>query len=41
MDTTAVILLLVALAGGALVGWFLGSRPTAEWKTRHGERNEQ
>ena len=39
MDTTAVILLLVALAGGALVGWFLGSRPTAEWKTRHGERD--
>jgi DNA recombination protein RmuC len=39
MDTAVVILLLVALAGGALVGWFLGSRPTAEWKTRHAERD--
>ena len=40
MDTTAVILVLVALAGGALLGWFLGSRPAADWKARHGEREE-
>jgi DNA recombination protein RmuC len=41
MDTTAVILILVALAGGALLGWFLGSRPAADWKSRHGEREEE
>jgi DNA recombination protein RmuC len=39
MDTTAVIVVLVALAGGALVGWFLGSRPAADWKARHAERD--
>ena len=39
MDTTAVILILVALAGGALVGWFVGSRPAADWKARHAERD--
>jgi DNA recombination protein RmuC len=41
MDSTAVILILVALAGGALLGWFLGSRPVADWKARHGEREEE
>jgi DNA recombination protein RmuC len=41
MDTTAVILILVALAGGALLGWFLGSRPAADWKARHTEREEE
>jgi DNA recombination protein RmuC len=41
MDTTAVILILVALTGGALVGWFLGSRPAADWKARHAEREEE
>ena len=41
MDSTAVILILVALAGGALLGWFLGSRPAADWKARHGEREEE
>jgi DNA recombination protein RmuC len=39
MDTTAVVLILVALVGGALVGWFFGSRPTADWKARHAERD--
>jgi DNA recombination protein RmuC len=39
MDTTAVIVVLVALAGGTLVGWFLGSRPAADWKARHAERD--
>nr|WP_166180782.1 DNA recombination protein RmuC [Altererythrobacter segetis] len=38
---TAVILILVALAGGALVGWLLGSRPAADWKARHAEREEE
>ncbi len=41
MDTTAVILILVALALGALIGWFLGSRPVADWKARHGERDAE
>jgi len=41
MDTTAVILILVALAGGALLGWFMGSRPVADWKARHAEREEE
>jgi DNA recombination protein RmuC len=41
MDSTAVILIVVALAGGALLGWFLGSRPAADWKARHGEREEE
>jgi DNA recombination protein RmuC len=39
MDTTAVIFILVALAVGAVLGWFLGSRPAAEWKARHAERD--
>jgi DNA recombination protein RmuC len=39
MDTTAVILILVALVLGALVGWFLGSRPATAWKARHAERD--
>ena len=39
MDTTAVISILVALAGGVLLGWFVGSRPVADWKARHAERD--
>jgi DNA recombination protein RmuC len=39
MDTTAVILILVALVLGALVGWFLGSRTAMAWKARHAERD--
>ena len=39
MDTTAVIAILVALAGGVILGWFAGSRPAAEWKARHAERD--
>jgi DNA recombination protein RmuC len=38
MDLAAIALVLVALALGALAGWFFGSRPVAEWKARHGER---
>ena len=40
MDTTAAIFILVALAGGVLLGWFVGSRPAADWKARHAERDE-
>lgn len=39
MNTTAVILILVALVAGAVIGWVLGSRPVAEWKARHAERD--
>ncbi|MGZ3258683.1 MAG: DNA recombination protein RmuC [Croceibacterium sp.] len=39
MDTTAVVLILGALAAGGAIGWVLGSRPTADWKARHAERD--
>jgi DNA recombination protein RmuC len=41
MDTTSAILLLAAVVVGAAIGWFVGSRPTAEWKARHTEREEE
>ena len=37
MDTTAIILIFAALVIGGALGWFVGSRPVAEWKARHGE----
>ncbi|HSQ96029.1 MAG TPA: DNA recombination protein RmuC [Croceibacterium sp.] len=39
MDMTAVFLILGALAAGGAIGWVLGSRPTADWKARHAERD--
>jgi DNA recombination protein RmuC len=36
-----VLLFVIALVAGAAVGWFLGSRPVAEWKARHGERDAE
>ena len=41
MDTTAILLILAALALGAVAGWFFGSRPTADWRNRHGERETE
>jgi DNA recombination protein RmuC len=41
MDTTAALLVLAALAVGAGLGWFFGSRLAAEWRTRHAEREEE
>ena len=38
MDTTAIVLIFVALVLGAAAGWFFGSRPVADWRNRHGER---
>jgi DNA recombination protein RmuC len=38
---TLVLILLVGLAIGALAGWFVGSRPLAEWRARHGERESE
>ena len=41
MDTTAIILIFAALGIGALAGWFFGSRPVADWRSRHGERESE
>lgn len=41
MDPLAVILILAALALGAGLGWFFGSRPVADWRARHAERDAQ
>ncbi|MGI8944054.1 MAG: DNA recombination protein RmuC [Qipengyuania sp.] len=38
MDMLAIGLVLVALVCGLGLGWFLGSRPAADWRARHGER---
>lgn len=35
------IIAIVALVAGLVFGWFLGSRPVAEWKTRHAERDSE
>jgi DNA recombination protein RmuC len=40
VEALAIILAISALLVGAGLGWFLGSRPVAEWKARHGERDE-
>jgi len=39
MDAFALVLLLAALLVGLAAGWFLGARPIAEWRTRHGEKD--
>ena len=41
MNPTAValIVLTIGLAAGLALGWFLGSRPVAEWRARHAERD--
>ena len=39
MDTLIVFLIVVALLVGGALGWFVGSRPVADWKARHGERD--
>ena len=41
MDTTAIILIFVALALGVAAGWFFGARPVADWRRRHGERESE
>lgn len=35
MDTLNFVFILVALAAGTAIGWYFGSRPVADWKTRH------
>lgn len=41
MDMTATIIALLALGFGAALGWFLGSRPAADWRARHEERDAE
>ncbi len=43
MDPTflAIVLLVLGLIVGAAIGWFVGSRPVAEWKSRHAERDAE
>jgi DNA recombination protein RmuC len=41
VDPLAVVLLIVALGAGLALGWFFGSRPVADWKARHAERDAE
>lgn len=43
MDPTllAILLLVLGLALGGGLGWYVGSRPAAEWKARHEERDAE
>jgi DNA recombination protein RmuC len=41
MEMLATFVALGALVIGAGLGWFFGSRPVAEWKARHGERDRE
>ncbi|MEP2737118.1 MAG: DNA recombination protein RmuC [Erythrobacter sp.] len=43
MDSTllAIILLILGLAAGAAAGWFMGSRPAADWRNRFEEKEAQ
>jgi DNA recombination protein RmuC len=38
MDSSIVISVLIAVIAGVAIGWFFGSRPVADWRVRHGER---
>jgi len=40
VDPLAVVLIIVALLGGLTLGWLVGSRPVADWKARHADRDE-
>ena len=39
MDPLSVVLLIGAMIAAIALGWFFGSRPVADWKTRHEERD--
>ena len=41
MDTLAIVFVLGALLIGVGLGWFFGSRPVADWKARHAERDAE
>jgi DNA recombination protein RmuC len=39
VDPLAAAVLIAALITGVALGWFVGSRPAADWKARHAERD--
>ncbi len=41
MDLLVLVVVVFALVAGAALGWFFGSRPVADWKARHGERDAE
>ena len=41
MDPLTVALIIVAVLAGIALGWFFGSRPAADWKARHVEREAE
>ena len=41
METNAIIAFVVALVLGAVIGWFVGSRPVADWRSRHADRDAE
>ncbi len=41
MDMLAFIVAFVALVLGTALGWFFGSRPVADWRARHAERDAE
>jgi DNA recombination protein RmuC len=41
METFALLVALAALVIGLAAGWFFGSRPVAEWKARHEDRDRE
>ncbi len=41
MDITAIVLVVAAMLVAGAIGWFFGSRPVSDWRTRHGERESE
>ncbi|WBY17672.1 DNA recombination protein RmuC [Erythrobacteraceae bacterium WH01K] len=41
MDMTTIIFVFIALLAGGAFGWFAGSRPVADWRARHAERDAE
>lgn len=39
MDPIVPVLIVAAVLAGSALGWFLGSRPVADWRARHAERD--
>ena len=39
MSTTVILVAVLAAAAGAVLGYFFGCRPVADWKARHAERD--
>ncbi|RVQ65954.1 DNA recombination protein RmuC [Croceicoccus ponticola] len=41
MDSLALLFVIVAICTGLGIGWYLGSRPVADWRARHAERDAE